>query len=298
MLVLRTPDERFKNLPGFPFDPHYVDVNGLRVHYLDEGAGDQVILCLHGVLEWSYAYRKVIPLLAVRHRVIAMDFIGFGRSDKPANGAVHTLQMHSDIVAGFIDALGLNRITLAANDWGAVVGLKIATEHPELFNRLVVLNTALPTGDRPLSITFKLWQKFVEFAPDLPIGRSISMGLSHGYRMSPKEMAAYEAPFPDGSYKAGAVQLPLSLPGKMTDPVAEEMRRVRDRLAKWNKPALVMFSDEDPLFSREYAFFRELIPTAGDEPDSLIGGAGHFLHEERGQEIAQNILSFIERNPM
>ncbi len=294
---MRTPDERFKDLSGYPFSPHYRDVNGLRVHYVDEGEGE-VILCLHGVLEWSYAYRNMIPILAAHHRVIAMDFIGFGRSDKPINRKEHTLTLHSDVLSGFIDSLALRDITLVANDWGAVVGLQVATERQELFRRLVIMNTTLSTGDLPMSFTFTLWKHFVELAPDLPIGKVIRMGMAHGHRISPQEIAGYEAPFPDASYKAAAVELPLSLPMRAADPWAAEIRRTRDALSRWTKPALVMFSDEDALFSKDYAFFRNLIPTAKDQPETVIRNSGHFLHEERGPELATHILKFIERTPM
>ncbi|OGW41616.1 MAG: haloalkane dehalogenase [Nitrospirae bacterium GWD2_57_9] len=296
-MILRTPEERFRDLPGYSFAPHYADINGLRVHYVDEGQG-QVILCLHGVLEWSYTYRKVIPVLARRSRVIAMDFIGFGRSDKFAERKKHSFQTHFSILSRFIDALALSRITLVASDWGAVVGLSLATERPDLFSRLVIMNTTLPTGESSLNLTFMLWRQFVELAPDLPIGRVIRMGMAHGYRMSPREIAGYEAPFPDARYKAGAVELPLSLPVRRNDPGAAEIRKTRDALSQWSKPALVMFSDEDPLFSKQYRFFRSLIPTAQDQPETVIRNAGHFLQEEKGEEIALHILDFIDRTPL
>ena len=294
--VLRTPDERFKDLPGYAFQPHYAEINGLRVHYLDEGTGS-TILCLHGVLEWSYSYRKMIPVLTRQHRVIAMDFVGFGRSDKYADRKQHTFEGHYEILSAFIDSLGLEQITLVASDWGAVVGLRAATERPQLFERLVIMNTTLPTGDVPLNFTFMLWRQFVDLAPDLPIGRVISMGVAHGYRISKREIEAYEAPFPDSSYKAGAVELPLSLPTNFDDPGATEIRRTREGLSRWDKPAFVLFSDEDPMFSKEYRFFRTLIPTAKDQPETIIQGAGHFLQEEKGEEIARHILKFIERTP-
>ncbi len=294
--VLRTPEDRFKDLPGFPFPPRSAEIEGLRIGYVDAGAGDPV-LCLHGVLEWSYSYRKMIPLLAARNRVVVPDLPGFGRSDKFVDRKDHTLDLHARVVSGFIENLGLGRITLVANDWGAVVGLRVATQRPDLFDRLVVLNTALPTGDRPMNFTFTLWRKFVELAPDLPVGMVFRMGLSHGHRITAAEVAAYEAPFPDASFKAAAVELPLSLPMKRDDPGAAEVRSIQEALAQWNKPALVMFSDEDMLFSKEYEFFRKLIPTAADQPEGVIRGAGHFLHEERGEELAVRIRDFIGRTP-
>jgi haloalkane dehalogenase len=296
MRVIRTPEERFNDLPGFPFAPHYIEIDGVRLHYVDEGSGE-TILCLHGVLEWSYSYRKAIPLLAAKHRVLALDLVGFGRSDKFVERSDHTLEVHAGFLEGFMDALGIERVTLVASDWGAVVGLRVATERPERFSRLVIMNTTLPSGDAPLNFTFMLWRQFVELAPDLPIARVISMGMAHGYRMTKAETAAYEAPFPDARYKAAAVELPLSLPRKDSDPGAADMRRIQHKLSSWTKPALVMFSDQDPLFSKDYRFFRSLIPSARTQPDTIIRETGHFLVEERGEQIARNILAFVERTP-
>jgi haloalkane dehalogenase len=215
--ILRTPDERFAGLPDFPFSPRYVEIKGLRLHYVDEGKGHPV-LCLHGVPTWSYVYRKVIPVLAASQRVIAVDFAGFGRSDKFFRQEAHTFVAHCDILSAFLDALALERITLVAYDFGAVVGLRVATERPERFARLVIMNTTLPTGEKSLGLTFTLWKQFVELAEDLPVGMVIRMGLSHGFKISKAEIAAYEAPFPDASYKAGPVALPLNLPVRMDDP--------------------------------------------------------------------------------
>ncbi len=292
--TIRTPEERFRNLPGFPFAPRYIDIRGVRIHYVDEGEGP-LILCLHGVLEWSYSYRKMIPLLAREHRVIAMDFPGFGRSDKFADRKDHSLKVHRDILSGFVDALSLTGITLVATDWGAVVGLRVAMERQELFDRLVIMNTTLPTGEVPLSLPFRLWKQFVELAPDLPIGRVIRMGLAHGSRLSNDEVAAYEAPFPDISYKGAAIELPLALPVQRDDPGAAEIRWTRDALAQWHKPALVLFSDEDMLFSKDRRYFCSLIPTAKDQPEIVVRNAGHFLHEEQGPAIAGHIADFMKR---
>lgn len=297
MPIIRTPDERFADLPGFPFAPRYAEIGGIRIHYVDEGMGEPV-LCLHGEATWSYLYRKVIPILAKQHRVIAMDFVGFGRSDKFAEQSGHSLQTHCDLLSEFIDSLALDRITLAVHDWGAVVGLRLAAERPERFARLVIMNTMLPTGDVPIPFMFTLWKQYVELAQDLPIGRVVRMGMAHGFRISDKVIAAYEAPFPDASYKAGAVALPLILPVRPDDPGGAEMRRVRDSLSRWCKPALVLFSDEDPLFSRECQFFRTLIPSAKAQPEIVVRNAGHFLLEEKGEEIAGHIIDFMNRTPI
>lgn len=294
MSVIRTPEERFANLFDFPFKPHYVETNGLRVHYVDEGKGE-VLLCLHGEPTWSYLYRKMIPLLSAKHRVIAMDFIGFGRSDKFTEQSEYSFKMHCDTLAGFIDALSLKQITLVVQDWGGTIGLRIVSEMPELFSRLVIMNTWLPTGDASANEAFLKWRYFAKNTPDLPIGQVIRMGMASGSLFTPETIAAYEAPFPDASYKAGAAAWPLLVPIKPDDPGAAEMRKTREFLSKWNKPTLVMFSDKDPITHGADKFFRKLIPSAKNQPEIVIKDAGHFLQEEKGEEIARHIMEFTGR---
>lgn len=297
MTVLRTPDERFADVPDFPYEPRYVELGDVRIHYISEGEGDP-ILCLHGEPTWSFLYRKMIPTLSKAGRVVAMDFVGFGRSDKYTEREAYSFQMHRDVLVQFLEALELERITLVCQDWGGLLGLRVAAELPDRFSRLVIMNTGLPNGRQKMSEGFERWREFVANSDDLPVGMVISRTLADGDNVDPRIIAAYEAPFPDVSYKAGALTFPLLVPVTPDDPAAEAMDNARRVFSDWQKPALVMFSDGDPITRGGDRFFRDLIPSAKQQPEIVIQGAGHFLQEEKGEEIAAHIVEFIERTPL
>ncbi len=293
MDVLRTPDERFENLPDYPFRPNYVEVHGLRMHYVDEGPSDAMpVLLMHGEPSWSYLYRKMIPIItAAGHRVIAPDLIGFGRSDKPTRTEDYTYKLHVDTVTGLIEHLDLWGITLFGQDWGGLVGLRVAAENEDRFARIVVGNTGLPTGDRPLSEAFMQWREFSQSVPEFPVGGLIQQ--SCGGRLPPEVVAAYDAPFPDDSYKAGARIFPALVPITPDDPAAAANRRAWEVLQRWDKPFLTAFSDGDPITRGGDAVFHKLVPGAQGQPHTTIEGAGHFLQEDKGEELARVIVEFI-----
>ena len=296
MKTLRTPDDRFAHLAEFPYAPRYAEVGrDLRMHYVDEGNGDP-ILCLHGEPSWSYLYRKLIPSLKVQNRVIAPDLLGFGRSDKPIEKSDYTFAMHHVSLATFVKVLDLHRITLVCQDWGGLIGLTIATEQPDRFARLVIMNTGLPTGEGPMSAAFMAWRTFASNASDMDIGEVIQGGCVS--KLPPEVIAAYNAPFPDAAYKAGAHQFPLLVPISADSPSAPPMREAREALKKWSKPALILFSDKDPITAGGDKWFRKIIPSAKEEPEIVIKDAGHFLQEDKGEEIVDRIQEFLARRPI
>ena len=295
MDIVRTPDERFANLPGYDFEPHYVEVDGLRIHYVDEGqaSADPVVL-MHGEPSWSYLYRHMIPVItAAGYRAIAPDLVGFGRSDKPVRREEYTYQRHVDWIGGLLEALELQHITLVCQDWGGLIGLRLAAEHEERFARVVAANTGLPTGDHPMGEAFTQWQRFSQEVKSLPIGRIVRN--SCVIPPSPEVVAAYEAPFPDERYKEGARQFPVLVPTRPDDPAAPANRRAWEVFAHWQKPFLTAFSDSDPITRGADLLFQKMIPGAKGQPHTTIVGAGHFLQEDKGPELAQVVLDFIGR---
>ncbi len=294
MEALRTPDERFADLPDYDFEPHYQEVDGLRMHYVDEGPRDAApVLMLHGEPSWCFLYRKMIPIItAAGHRAIAPDLIGFGRSDKPAAKDDYTFQRHVDWMTSFVEQLDLQDITYFGQDWGALIGLRVAAENPDRYARIIIGNGGLPTGDRPPNEAFLRWQKFSQTAPRFDIGRLIQRATVT--TLSDEVVAAYDAPFPDDSYKAGARIFPSLVPTSPDDPAAEANRKAAEVFSKWEKPVLTTFSDSDPVTKGGERFFQSRVPGAQGQPHTMIEGAGHFLQEDKGEDLAKIIVDFIK----
>jgi haloalkane dehalogenase len=288
--IFRTPDERFADLPGYAFEPHYSDIDGLRLHYLDEGRGSPVV-CFHGEPTWAYLYRGLIaPLVDDGYRVICPDYAGFGRSDKPTDRRWYTYDRHFELVSRLLDSLDLGDATIVSHDWGGPIGLRWAVANEDRVARLVLHNTGLFTGGG-LTQGLETWRSFAERNPDLPIAFVVGGGTTT--EPTPAVLAAYEAPFPTPESKAGAAQFPLMVPTSSDDSGVAEMQAVADALSRWEKPTLVAFSDVDPVFPYPEAgqIFCDLIPGAGEQV--RIEGAAHFLYEDRPDEIAEAILRFL-----
>lgn len=292
MEILRTPEDRFAELPEFPFAPHYVEVDGLRIHYVDEGPQTGApVLMLHGEPTWSYLYRKMIgPIAEAGLRAVVPDLVGFGRSDKPADVADYTYQRHVDWMAGWLKQVGLEGITLVCQDWGSLIGLRLVALEPDRFARIVLANGGLPTGDQRLPMAFRLWRSFARWSPWFPIGRIIQAGCRT--RLPVEVIAAYEAPFPDDRYKAGARAFPLLVPVRPDDPASPANRRAWEVLERWEKPFLTAFSDGDPITRGGDRPFRERVPGARNQRHVTVRGAGHFL-QGPGPELARIVLDFV-----
>jgi haloalkane dehalogenase len=300
MESLRTPDERFANLPDFPFAPHYVDVasgdNGaLRIQYLDEGPRDgPVVLLMHGEPSWSFLYRKMIPVLTEAGlRSIAPDLVGFGRSDKPTERTDYTYARHVEWMrAALFDELDLRSVTLVGQDWGGLIGLRLVGEHPDRFARVVTANTFLPTGDTPPGEAFSNWQRFSQTVEEFPVGFIVNTGCTSD--LSSEVIAAYDAPFPDERYKAGARQFPMLVPTRPDDPASVANRAAWDVLRTFTRPWLTAFSDHDPITRGGDRAFQREIPGCAGQPHTTIADGGHFLQEDRGVDLAQVVAAFAK----
>ena len=296
MEAIRTPDERFENLPGYSFSPNYLTTaDGLRMHYVDEGPKDaaEVVLCLHGEPSWSYLYRTMIPVFAkAGHRVIAPDLIGFGKSDKPTEQSDYTYAKHLDWTEEILTQLDLKNITLFCQDWGGLLGLRLALMHEDRFSRIVAGNTILPTGDVKPNDAFLNWQKFSQSSPAFDIGRIIQQATVNN--LSDEIVAAYDAPYPDDSFKAGARIFPSLVPTSPDNPQSQNNREAWQAYTKWDKPFLTLFSDSDPIMKGMEKIFQKMVPGCQGQPHDIIKGGGHFLQEDKGEEIAEKVVVFMK----
>jgi len=300
MKILRTPEDRFHNLSGYPFDPNYVEVpdgegGSLRIHYVDEGPKEAApVLLMHGEPSWSYLYRKMIPvILDAGHRAVAPDLPGFGRSDKPAKRNDYTYQRHVDWMQAWFEKMGLSRITLVCQDWGGLIGLRLVANNPDRFARVVAANTGLPTGDSPISDAFLNWRKFSLEVSDFDVGAIITMGCQKP--LSQEVVAAYNAPFPDDTYKEGARIFPSLVPIEPDDPASPANRKAWEVLSGFDKPFLTAFSDGDPITRGGEKIFKKRVSGARNQPHTTIKGGGHFLQEDCAEEFAKVIVDFINR---
>ena len=294
MKILRTPDSRFEDLPDYDFTPNYIDVFEMRMHYVDEGPRDgEVVLLLHGEPSWSYLYRFMIPPLRdAGFRVIAPDLIGFGKSDKPSDKADYSYASHVDWMTRFVDILELRNITLFCQDWGSLIGLRVAAENAHLFSRIVLGNGGLPTGDQQMPKVFKAWQRFARYSPWFPIGKIIQKATIS--ELPDEVMAAYDAPFPSSKFKAGARAFPMLVPTTPDDAASEANRAAWEALRLWRKPFLTTFSNRDPVTRGGERAFQEAVPGAKGQAHISIKNAGHFLQEDKGPELAEIIIRLIQ----
>lgn len=295
---LRTPDSMFVGLPGYDFEPNYAQVRGdLRIHYVDAGPPDaDVIVLLHGEPSWSYLYRNMIPALAeAGYRVVAPDLIGFGRSDKPRERGAHTYARHVEWLSELLLAhLDLEQITLFAQDWGGLIGLRLVADHPERFARVAIANTGLPTGDESLGRAFSGWLEASQRMPEFNSGAIVQQGTVS--RLSEEVVAAYNAPFPDTAFQAGPRVMPVLVPVRPDQAGAEENRRAWARLRNYERPFLTLFSDEDPITRGWSTRFIDSVPGSRNQKHVTIQGAGHFLQEDASAELVARLVEFMRAN--
>lgn len=291
---VRTPDERFSDLVDWPYPSRYAVVDGLRMAYVDEGQPDSsTLLLLHGEPTWGYLYRRMLPkLLAAGFRVIVPDLIGFGRSDKPTDRATYRYQRHVDWMTEFVRSTGVEDLTLFCQDWGGLIGLRVAAENPDLFGRLVIANTALPDGT-PMSEGFMRWQHTSQQMPEMDCGWLLQMS-TRGRELSEAELQGYRAPFPDESYMAGPRQFPLLVPTTLDDPAVPANRAAWSVLESWTKPVLTLWAPDDPVLGGYQAEFVNRIPGAAGQPHQTFSPSGHFIQDDVGEQLADAVVDWLQ----
>ena len=299
MKLLRTPDSHFQNLADYPFKPHYLDINdrqadvSIRVHYIDEGeAAAQPVLMLHGEPSWSFLYRKMVsPFVDAGYRVVAPDLPGFGKSDKPSARTDYTYARHVAWMQDWLRAMDLNDIILICQDWGGLIGLRLVAAEPQRFARVVTSNTMLPTGDHNPGEAFKKWQSFSQEVPMFPTGKIINGGTVS--ELPDEVLAAYDAPFPDESYKEGARQFPLLVPTTPDNPESQANRDAWKVLMAFEKPWLCAFGDSDPITGAAAPIIQKLVPGCQGQPHTTLQGGGHFIQEDCGEALARVVLDWL-----
>jgi haloalkane dehalogenase len=295
--VLRTPEARFAHLPDFHYTPRYTEVDGLRIACIDEGPRDgPVVLLMHGEPTWSFLYRKMIPVLVnAGCRAVAPDLVGFGRSDKPSQARDYAYLNHVEWMKAWLQAYDLHEVTLFCQDWGSLIGLRMATELPERFARIVLSNGGLPTGAQALPPAFRIWRAFSRFSPWFPIGRIVKAGCAQG--LDPAAVAAYDAPFPTRTHRTAARIFPSFVPASPEDPEYARNEQAWQVLRQWDKPFLTLFGTRDPITRGGDDMFQRAVPGAAGQPHARISGAGHFIQEDRGAEVAEHVIHFIRATP-
>ena len=303
MEVLRTPDSQFVDLPDYPFVPNYIQIDDtqggeLRVHYLDEGEKNgEVVLLMHGEPSWSYLYRKMVPpLVDAGYRAIAVDLVGFGRSDKPAEKSDYTYARHVAWMQRWFEKVDLTNVTLVCQDWGGLIGLRLVAANPDKFARVLAANTFLPTGDYDPGESFLAWKKFSQEVPDFNSGKIVSGAVT--CELDEQVIAAYNAPFPDDSYKAGARQFPMLVPVSLDNPERDANLKAWEVLKQFNKPFLTAFSDSDPITRGGEMIFQKLVPGTQGQAHTTIKNGGHFLQEDQGEALADVAIKFMQKNPL
>ncbi len=295
--VLRTPESRFADLPDFAYVPHYVDVGGLRIAYVDEGPRDApVVLLMHGEPTWSFLYRKMIPvLLQAGLRVVAPDLVGFGRSDKPTQRKDHSYGNQVAWMNAWLESVDLQQITLFCQDWGSLIGLRMVVDAPQRFARIVLANGGLPTGTTTTPRAFRLWRAFARWSPWFPIGRIVAFGCAMPLQSA--EVAAYDAPFPTRRHRIAARLMPGFVPTTPGDPQSRSNLDAWEFFAHCAKPFLTLFSSRDPVTHGGQKVWQKRVPGAQGQAHTIIRGAGHFLQEDKGPELAHAIVAFVHATP-